>query len=80
MKKNPPPMNNKVWCVTARNRLTGEREMVTSPCTLAKAQAIHGKEIKKPARKRAYTYPKVSRYSYYTDHPVIEKEFNFKEQ
>ena len=73
-------MANKVWCVTAVNRLTGKREMVTNPCTLKNALAIRAKEMNKPSAKRAFTNPKVSRYSYYMDHPVVELSIDFKEQ
>ena len=61
-------MSKERYCVTAINRMTRRREIVSGVCSKAKASAIRDREVKKPAKKRAYLYPKVEKYSYYMDH------------
>ena len=47
------------YCVTAKSRLTGEREQVTPPCSMENAEAVCQKTKQVPARKRDYLRPKV---------------------
>ena len=58
----PRKKNNAQWCVTAINRLTGQRETVTPPCSNEKAEAIKQAMITGPSVKRAYIYPIVKVY------------------
>lgn len=52
-----------VYCVTARNRLTGEREIVTPPCTKSKAEEAKLKYGISRSSDRPYTHPKVELYN-----------------
>jgi len=56
-------MSSPVWCITARNRMTGEREVVTPPITdRQKAEDLKVKYGYRNHRKSAYTNPKVEVY------------------
>lgn len=70
-------MSKERYCVTAINRMTRRREIVSSVCSKAKASAIRDREVKKPASKRSYLYPKVTKYSYYMDHPAYQTKLKF---
>lgn len=52
----------KRYCVTAVNRLTGQREIITPPCSLENANAICYRMKETKAKKRSYTYPKAVEY------------------
>ena len=47
------------YVVTARNRMTGEREAISLPCGKEKAEELRLKFTVQQKRPRAYTYPKV---------------------
>lgn len=51
------------WCVTARNRLTGEREIITPPCSKEKAEEAKLLLGISRSSDRAYTHPKVELYN-----------------
>ena len=50
------------YCVTARNRLTGEREVMTPPISKAQANDVKMKYANMKGQKKAYTHPKVEPY------------------
>lgn len=55
-------MSNPKFCVTARNRLTGERDVITPPLSLEKAREAKLKFGMSRSSSRPYTHPKVSLY------------------
>lgn len=69
-----PKKKNKIYCVTAINRMTRRRERVSGICSKVKASAIRDRELGMPSSKRAYIYPKGTKYSYYLDHPAVQTE------
>lgn len=50
------------YCVTARNRLTGQRDVITPPLSLEKAKDARLKFGCDRSSKRPYTHPKVELY------------------
>lgn len=50
------------YCVTARNRLTGEREVLTPSCSKEKEEEVKLKYGLSRSSKRPYTHPKVELY------------------
>lgn len=52
-----------MFCVTARNRMTGEREIVTPPCSREKAEEAKLKYGVSRSSDRPYTHPKVEPYN-----------------
>lgn len=52
-----------MFCVTARNRLTGEREVVTKPIPQEEAESIKLKMGLSRSSDRPYTHPKVDPYN-----------------
>lgn len=52
----------KRYCVTAINRLSGEREIISQPCNREDANAIHARLVKTKPEKRPYTYPLTVEY------------------
>ena len=55
-------MKEPMYHVTAINRLTRERESVTSPCSKDKAIKILKREKKKAADRRSWIYPKLETF------------------
>ena len=55
-------MSEPMYCLTARNRLTGDMEIITPPCTRAQAIDVKLKFIM-GRNKKAYIYPKVEIYA-----------------
>lgn len=55
-------MSEPKYCVTARNRLTGERDVITPPLSLQKAKEAKLKMGVSRSSKRPYTHPKVNLY------------------
>ena len=55
-------MSSPMFCITARNRLTGEREVVTPPMSLQTAKDMKLKYGYRNHRKSAYTNPKIEVY------------------
>lgn len=53
----------RTFCVTAKNRLSGMRDVVTMPLTRQEAETIVSAMIK-IKRNRAYIYPRVDKLSY----------------
>lgn len=51
-----------VYCVTAKNRLTGQREVLTPPLSKEKAEEVKLKYGISRSSKRPYTHPKVELY------------------
>lgn len=51
-----------IYCVTARNRLTGQREVVTPPCSKTNAETCKLKLTLASSKEKAYIYPKVEVY------------------
>lgn len=51
------------FCVTARNRLTGVREIVTPPCSREKAESAKLKLCSSRGSRRPLTYQKVEPYN-----------------
>lgn len=51
------------YCVTARNRLTGEREIISPPCSREKAEEAKLKYGLSRSSKRPFTHPKVELYN-----------------
>ena len=56
-------MSSPLYCVTARNRLTGEREIVSRGMTKAEAEEIRIKYTNFRGTKKPYTHPKVVAYN-----------------
>ena len=54
--------NEPCYCVTAINRLTRQREVVTPPLSYAKAEAVLRSTLASPCYRRSYIYPTVSVY------------------
>lgn len=52
-------MSSPKFCITARNRLTGEREVVTPPLSLQTAKEVKLKYGYRNHTKSAYTNPKI---------------------
>lgn len=52
-----------LYCVTGRNRLTGGREIISSPMTKKDAEAKREQYASKPARSKPYTWCKVEPYA-----------------
>jgi hypothetical protein len=50
------------YCVTARNRLTGDRDVLTPPLSKEKAEEVKLKYGISRSSKRPYTHPKVEPY------------------
>ena len=57
------------YCVTARNRLTGKREVVTPPCSKEKAEEakLNFQLTRYKRDKRAYSHAKVEIYTEQTE-------------
>lgn len=55
-------MSSPRFCITARNRLTGEREVVTPPLSLQTAKDVKLKYGYRNHMKSAYTNPKIEVY------------------
>jgi hypothetical protein len=55
-------MKEPKYCVRARNRLTGEREIVTPPLSRKKAEEALLKYTNMHGTKKPYTHPKVEIY------------------
>lgn len=55
-------MNEPKYCVVARNRLTGEREIVSRGVSKDEAEAIRFKYTNFRGTKKPYTHPKVCIY------------------
>lgn len=51
-----------LYCITARNRLTGERERISKPMSHDEAEDIKLKLGISRSSKRPYTHPKVEVY------------------
>lgn len=64
----------KKYCVTALNPITGEREVVTPPCSRDTAMSIVSRERGKSHKKRTYKSPRVECY------PPSNLFLNFNEQ
>lgn len=64
----------KKYCIKGKNRLTGQEEVITVPCSLANAVAILKREKAKPAHKRDYIHMKIAVY------PIEPEKLNFKNQ
>jgi len=54
------------YCEVATSRLTGERAMVSCPCSLTTAQDIVKRENSKPSRLRVWLRHSVAIYPYKT--------------
>lgn len=52
----------KRYCVTAINRLSGEREIISKPCSRDIAKAIRDRLVKTRPGKRPYTHPITMEY------------------
>lgn len=52
----------KRYCVTAINRLTGERQIISTPCSRENADAIRARLVKTKPGKRPYTNPLTVEY------------------
>ena len=63
-------MNKPLYCVVARNRLTGEREIVSRSLTREKAEEVRIKYTNFRGTKKPYTHPKVEIYT-----PQMELQF-----
>ena len=55
-------MSSPRFCITARNRLTGEREVVTPPLSIEKARKTKLQFGYRNHTKSAYTNPKIEVY------------------
>lgn len=55
-------MSSPKFCITARNRLTGQREVVTPPTSRQTAEDLKIKYGYHNHRKAAYTNPKIEVY------------------
>jgi len=55
-------MTTPKYCVTARNRLTGKRDVITPPLSLQKAQDAKQNFGISRSSKRPYTHPKIELY------------------
>jgi len=51
-----------LYCITARNRLTGEREIITNPMPKKQAEDMRLKFACKIGGKKPYTHSKVEPY------------------
>lgn len=60
-------MSRPLYCVTARNRLTGEREIVSRAVTREEAENIRIKYTNFRGTRKPYTHPKVQPYNPQTD-------------
>ena len=67
-------MKEPKYCVRARNRLTGEREIVTPPLSRKKAEEALLKYTNMHDTKKPYTHPKVEIYP-----PTVELRLDFKD-
>lgn len=56
-------MKEPLYCVTGRNRLTGEREIISNPCKKEEADQIKMDYCNMLGDKKPYTYPKVELYN-----------------
>lgn len=56
-------MSNPRYCVTGRNRLTGEREIISKPLNYEKAEQIKMDYCNMLGEKKPYTYAKVELYN-----------------
>lgn len=67
-------MKEPLYCVTGRNRLTGEREIISKPIKKEKADQIKMDYCNMLGEKKPYTYPKVELYNpqldLFKDHAV----------
>ena len=52
----------KKYCITGKNRITRQREVITIPCSLQNAVDILAREKKKPAKKRSYLDLRIAVY------------------
>lgn len=52
----------KRYCVTGINRLTGEREIISPPCSYENANTIRARLMATKPQKRAYTRPQTAEY------------------
>lgn len=60
-------MSSPKFCVTARNRLTGEREVITRGLSRKEAEDIRIKYNNFRGSKKPYTHPKVVPYNPQTE-------------
>lgn len=60
-------MSKPLYCVVARNRLTGEREIVSRGVTKDEAEEIRVKYTNFRGTKKPYTHPKVQPYNPQTE-------------
>jgi hypothetical protein len=56
-------MKEPLYCVTGRNRLTGEREIISKPIKKEEADQIKMDYCNMLGEKKPYTYPKVELYN-----------------
>lgn len=67
-------MKEPLYCVTGRNRLTGEREIISKPIKKEEAYQIKMDYCNMLGEKKPYTYPKVELYNpqidLFKDHAV----------
>jgi hypothetical protein len=67
-------MMEPLYCVTGRNRLTGEREIISKPIKKEKADQIKMDYCNMLGEKKPYTYAKVELYNpqldLFKDHAV----------
>lgn len=56
-------MSKPLYCVTARNRLTGEREIVSRGVTREEAEEMRVKYTNVRGARKPYTHPKVLPYN-----------------
>lgn len=52
----------KRYCVTAINRLTGRREIISQPCRIEDANAIRDRLKGVKSGERPYTHPRTAEY------------------
>lgn len=55
-------MKRPLYCITARNRLTGEREIISRPMTKEQAEDMRLRYACKIGGKKPYTHSKVEVY------------------
>lgn len=53
---------SKKFCITAINRLTGMREIISQPCSRDEADAIRARLMSTKSEKRPYTQPQTAEY------------------
>lgn len=60
--KTTEAVKEPLYCLTGRNRLTGEREIISRPMTRKDAEATRLRYARMPARSKPYTHSKVEKY------------------